>query len=472
MSKLKIFLVLLMCSACFAIPFKVETVREGSGDPIRAGQLIRVHYKSYVYLDSVKILAEKARLADSLRVADSLRLANDFNSDQIAGMTKVDTTKLVNDKSKKKKSKNKKETPAVVDTVAAVVDSSAAPKTFVDSIAPLPTDTRFRMFSESYAGSEPLEFTLGMGLVIPGWEKGLIGMKPGEIRKLYVPYQMGYGENSLEGVPEYSDLFFIVELVSAEKPMEPDVFPKNVEGLKWREAAKGLKVYDEKVGNGKPAVVGSVLKTHYTGWLLSGRKFGSSKDVGKPLAVVMGAGKMIKGWEVGLDGMREGGVRWFRVSPAMGYGATAYSMIPSNSTLIFRVELVSSEVDEAVVANMDFFPDTTTLTFENGPEGLRYAIIKQGEGEPAQKGNVAKVHYTGWLTNGYKFDSSRDRGQVFGFTLGAGRVIRGWELGVQGMLPGEKRILVVPPGLGYGARGAGPIPGGSTLIFAVEYLGE
>jgi FKBP-type peptidyl-prolyl cis-trans isomerase len=194
--------------------------------------------------------------------------------------------------------------------------------------------------------------------------------------------------------------------------------------------------------------------------------------VGKPLAVVMGAGKMIKGWEVGLEGMREGGVRWFRVSPAMGYGATAYSMIPSNSTLVFRVELVSSEVDEAVVANMDFFPDTTALTFENGPEGLRYAVIKQGEGEPAQKGSVAKVHYTGWLTNGYKFDSSRDRGQTFAFTLGAGRVIRGWELGVQGMLPGEKRILVVPPGLGYGARGAGPIPGGSTLIFAVEYLGE
>ena len=472
MSKLKIFLVLLMCSACFAIPFKVETVREGSGDPIKAGQLIRVHYKSYVYLDSVKILAEKARLADSLRIADSLRLANDFNSNQIAGVTKVDTTKLVNEKSKKKKSKNKKDSKPAVDTVATVVDSSAAPKTFVDSIAPLPTDTRFRMFSESYAGGEPLEFTLGMGLVIPGWEKGLLDMKPGEVRKLYVPYQMGYGENSLEGVPEYSDLFFIVELVSADPPMEPDVFPKSVEGLKWREAAKGLKVYDEKIGNGKPAVVGSVLKTHYTGWLLSGRKFGSSKDIGKPLQVVMGAGKMIKGWEVGLEGMREGGVRWFRVSPAMGYGATAYSMIPSNSTLIFRVELLSSEVDDAVIANMDFFPDTTTLTFENGPEGLRYAVIKQGEGEPAQKGNVAKVHYTGWLTNGYKFDSSRDRGQVFGFTLGAGRVIRGWELGVQGMLPGEKRILVVPPGLGYGARGAGPIPGGSTLIFAVEYLGE
>ena len=481
MPKLKIFLVLLMCGACFAMPFKVETVKEGSGDSIRAGQLIRVHYKSYVYLDSVKILAEKARLADSLRIADSLRLANDFNSDQVAGVTKVDTTALLEtavdkrkEKKSKKKSKESEKVVAPVDTAAAAstVDSSAVPMTFVDSIAPASSDSRFRLFSESYSGGEPLEFTLGMGLVIAGWEKGLVGMKPGEVRKLYVPYQMGYGENSLEGVPEYSDLFFIVELVSADPPMEPDVFPKNIEGLGWREAAKGLKIHDEKVGTGKPAVVGSVLKTHYTGWLLSGRKFGSSKDIGKPLQVVMGAGKMIKGWEVGLEGMREGGVRWFRVAPAMGYGATAYSMIPSNSTLIFRVELVSSEVDEAVIANMDFFPDTTALTFENGPEGLRYAIIKQGEGEPAQKGNVAKVHYTGWLTNGYKFDSSRDRGQVFGFTLGAGRVIRGWELGVQGMLPGEKRILVVPPGLGYGARGAGPIPGGSTLIFAVEYLGE
>ena len=464
-----------MCSACFAIPFKVETVKEGSGDPIKAGQLIRVHYKSYVYLDSAKIVAEKARLADSLRIADSLRLANDFNSDQVAGVTKVDTAALVEKsaKNKKKKSKNKKESKALADTVAQTpVAEPVALATYIDSISPRPSDTRFRLFSESYSGGEPLEFTLGMGLVIAGWEKGLVGMKPGEIRKLYVPYQMGYGENSLEGVPEYSDLFFIVELVSAEKPMEPDVFPKSVEGLKWREAAKGLKVYDEKVGTGKPAMVGSVLKTHYTGWLLSGRKFGSSKDMGKPLSVVMGAGKMIKGWEVGLEGMREGGVRWFRISPAMGYGATAYSMIPSNSTLIYRVELVSSEVDEAVVANMDFFPDTSTLTFENGPEGLRYAIIKQGEGAPAQKGNVTKVHYTGWLTNGYKFDSSRDRGQPFGFTLGAGRVIRGWELGVQGMLPGEKRILIVPPGLGYGARGAGPIPGGSTLIFAVEYLGE
>ena len=431
----KFFPVLLITCNLWAVPFKVEVVKEGAGDTIRAGQLIQVHYKGFLLAD----------LQDTSKVADTVAVA--------------DTAKAKADKPAKadKKAKAKEEAPAV--------DSTA-----VDSVQAEPTGPR--PFADSYEAGEPLEFTIGMGQVIAGWDKGLMGMKVGEVRKLTVPFQMAYGENSLDGIPPYSDLYFEVELVHAEKAMEPDKFPASVDKLKWKDAAKGLKIYDEKVGTGKPATAGAVLKTHYTGWLLNGRKFGSSKDLGKPLSVVMGAGKMIKGWEQGLEGMREGGVRWFRVAPSMGYGATAYAMIPSNSTLLFRVELVSSEIDEEIAATMDFFPDTTTLTLENGSEGLRYAIVKPGEGEPARSGSTVKVHYTGWLVNGYKFDSSRDRGQPFAFPLGGGRVIRGWELGVQGMLPGEKRILIVPPGLGYGSRAAGPIPGGSTLIFAVEYLGE
>ncbi len=395
MSKLKFFLVLLTCSVVWAVPFKVEVVKDGSGEPIRAGQLIQVHYKGYLATDSVAV-------------------------------------------------------------------NNAAKDSTVE--APY--------FANSYYGGSPLEFTLGVGQVIEGWDKGLVGMKVGEVRKLSVPSVMAYGDNSLEGIPPNSDLMFVVELVHAEKPLEADKFPADVEKMKWRDLGRGLKVYDEKAGTGKLNAAGNVISVHYTGWLLSGRKFGSSKDLGKPLQTVMGAGKMIKGWETGLEGMREGGVRWLRVSPAMGYGATAFSMIPPNSTLLFRVEMVSSEVDPELAKHMDFFPDTTLLKYENGPEGLRYAIVKPGEGEPARSGHRAIVHYTGWMVNGYKFDSSRDRGQPFAFELGAGNVIRGWELGVQGMLPGEKRILVVPPGLGYGSRGAGPIPGGATLIFAVEYLGE
>lgn len=106
--------------------------------------------------------------------------------------------------------------------------------------------------------------------------------------------------------------------------------------------------------------------------------------------------------------------------------------------------------------------------------GLTYEILKEGSGETVAKaGDQVKVHYTGWLTNGTKFDSSVDRGDPFVFPLGQGRVIKGWDEGVAGMKVGEKRKLTIPPDLGYGARGAGNvIPPNSTLIFEVEFLGK
>ena len=104
--------------------------------------------------------------------------------------------------------------------------------------------------------------------------------------------------------------------------------------------------------------------------------------------------------------------------------------------------------------------------------GLHYLDLAVGEGDEAQAGQDVRVHYTGWLTDGTKFDSSVDRGQPFEFSLGAGMVIRGWDEGVAGMRVGGKRKLKIPPELGYGARGAGGvIPGGATLIFEVELLG-
>ena len=105
-------------------------------------------------------------------------------------------------------------------------------------------------------------------------------------------------------------------------------------------------------------------------------------------------------------------------------------------------------------------------------KGLKIEEMKAGDGASAVAGKKVTVHYTGWLTNGTKFDSSLDRGEPFQFNLGAGQVIKGWDQGVEGMKIGGKRKLTIPSELGYGEQGAGAvIPPGATLIFEVELLG-
>jgi FKBP-type peptidyl-prolyl cis-trans isomerase FkpA len=111
----------------------------------------------------------------------------------------------------------------------------------------------------------------------------------------------------------------------------------------------------------------------------------------------------------------------------------------------------------------------TTITTASG---LQYEVILTGDGATAKAGDMVTVHYTGWLTDGSKFDSSKDRNEPFEFNLGAGEVIRGWDEGVQGMQVGGIRKLTIPAALGYGSRGAGRvIPPNATLVFEVELLG-
>jgi len=102
--------------------------------------------------------------------------------------------------------------------------------------------------------------------------------------------------------------------------------------------------------------------------------------------------------------------------------------------------------------------------------GLKYVDQKEGSGETAKAGDMVQVHYTGWLKDGTKFDSSRDRNRPIEFQLGAGIVIKGWDEGVAGMKVGGKRKLIIPAELGYGSRGKGRIPPNSELTFEVELL--
>ena len=176
MLKFKIFFVLLFSSVVWAVPFNIEVVKTGDGDEIRAGQLIKVHYKGYLYADMLHF--------DSLKVAAAQDSIAKVQADSVAAATAKKDSKKVKDKKAETKT-------AQTDTTAAL-DSAAVEEVPADTLTP---------FADTYASGEPLEFTIGVGQVIAGWDKGLMGMKIGEVRKLTVPYVMAYGENSLEGIP-------------------------------------------------------------------------------------------------------------------------------------------------------------------------------------------------------------------------------------------------------------------------------
>ncbi|NIN72759.1 MAG: FKBP-type peptidyl-prolyl cis-trans isomerase [Gemmatimonadetes bacterium] len=130
-----------------------------------------------------------------------------------------------------------------------------------------------------------------------------------------------------------------------------------------------------------------------------------------------------------------------------------------------------SESEEGVMSETSG-PPTVTGDTTTTASGLQLIAIEDGSGATAQQGQTVQVHYTGYLTDGTKFDSSVDRGEPFEFPLGMGRVIRGWDEALALMRVGDKRRLIIPPELGYGDRGVGSvIPPGATLFFDVELLG-
>ncbi len=243
----------------------------------------------------------------------------------------------------------------------------------------------------------------------------------------------------------------------------------------------GLKYNDVKVGTGAEAKNGDLIEVHFKGWivkdssdLFSDWSVDSTKKVdliadsyamNQPMKFVLGTESFIKGSEEGIVGMKAGGQRTIVVPSNLAYGPEGMGPIPPNSSIKVLIELVSTK--EAVVAKMW---DVDSTLFKTTASGLQYAIIQEGEGELVGKEKQATVHYSGFLLDGTKFDSSVERDEPFTFVAGVGQVIPGWDEGVQLMKKGSKARLIVPSNLAYGDRDLGKIPPNSTLIFDVEVL--
>ena len=227
------------------------------------------------------------------------------------------------------------------------------------------------------------------------------------------------------------------------------------------------KVIQKGTGTAHPAARDTV-KVHYTGWMTDGKMFDSSVVRGQPAEFPLD--KVIKGWTEGLQLMVEGEKRRFWIPANLAYGDTPRRPGGPSGTLVFDVELLSyikappAPPEPAVPTDVKEVPKNAKKT----ESGLAYRVLTKGKGKVhPTASSVVKVHYTGWTTDGKRFDSSVMRGQPAEFPLGG--VIKGWTEGVQLMVEGEKTRFWIPGKMAYGDE---PNPGRpyGMLVFDIELI--
>ncbi len=243
----------------------------------------------------------------------------------------------------------------------------------------------------------------------------------------------------------------------------------------------GLTYIENKVGEGREVKDGDLVIVHFTIWKLGDStdiygnwqndstkdayKIGSTYDGDQTMKYAVGSEQFVKGSDEGFIGMKSGGVRTMVIPSELAYGEQGFGPIPPNTSIKILLEII--EVKDAIVAKMW---EVDSSLFKETASGLKYAIIEEGTGPIAEQGKVVSVHYSGFLTDSTKFDSSVERDEPLLLMVGMGQVIPGWDEGLQLLKQGSKARFIVPPQLGYGDRDLGVIPSGSTLIFDIEVI--
>lgn len=217
---------------------------------------------------------------------------------------------------------------------------------------------------------------------------------------------------------------------------------------------KALGKEDVKVGDGLEARKGDVVYVLYEGTFENGKVFDSNlSDTSKvPYTFILGNGNVVKGWDEGIPGMKEGGERKLSIPASMGYGAAGQPPdIPANTDLFFTVRLLyvlRKEYDKSYDKD----------------------DIKPGTGPEAKEGDKVEVHYVGTYLNGKVFDDSRKRGKVVPFTIGKKEAIPGIDFGVRGMKVGGVRKITIPPALSFGIAGNEHVQGGQIVSYEVTLV--
>lgn len=244
----------------------------------------------------------------------------------------------------------------------------------------------------------------------------------------------------------------------------------------------GLEYMDDLLGTGKEAKEGDIVQIHYSAWIIkdttnlfgdwtkdstkTSSNIGNTKTQGRPVKIVLRENSYINGLEGGIVGMKEGGNRTIIIPSKLAYAEKGFPpVIPPNANLRFQVYLV--EVKEGTTVKRW---DVDTTKFTTLDDGLKYIVIKPGDGVSIDSGDVVSLHYSGFLERGKKFDSSVERGEPLVVPYKQQSLIKGFNEAIGMMSKGEKAEFIIPPDLAYGSRGYNIIPPNATLIFDIEIL--